>query len=246
MPDRDRFLYSRKHFLNWFVLAFIAGSVNVGGFLACHRFVSHVTGFATQFGADFAYARWEQAFGMLTAPGFFLAGAMLAAWLIERRLHHDLRPRYGVAMSIVAGCFYLAAFGGWRGWFGRFGAPLNIRSDYFLLALLCTASGIQNAVVTSVSGAIVRTTHLTGITTDLGIGLVRILFPAADEGKLKRERQFTKLRLGTITAFILGATAGAILHERYGYLAFLLPAFLASASLVASLYIWQKPGFSGG
>ena len=36
-----------KTYLDWFLLAFLGGHVNAGGYLACHRFVSHVTGFAT-------------------------------------------------------------------------------------------------------------------------------------------------------------------------------------------------------
>ena len=65
---------TRRNRVIWFTLAFQAGWINAGGFLACHRFVSHVTGFATQFGVDIAEFRWTDATGMLTVPLFFFNG----------------------------------------------------------------------------------------------------------------------------------------------------------------------------
>ena len=58
--------------------------------------------------------------------------------------------------------------------FARFGEPFGRSSDYFLLGALCLICGIQNGTVSLVSKSVVRTTHLTGLTTDLGIGLVRV------------------------------------------------------------------------
>lgn len=236
------FIYSRQHFVNWFILAFLSGSVNAGGFLACQRFVSHVTGFATLFGVDFARGDTRLAFGMLSVPLFFLMGSMVSAFLVERRIHQDLVPRYAIAMFLVFLCLFSASLLGASGSFGQFGAALEIDQGYLLLALLCTASGLQNAVITSVSGAVVRTTHLTGITTDLGIGLVRVLFPAKYQHSVAREVRFNMLRAGTIGAFILGSTAGAIVCQAFGYLGFLLPSAIAVYAIVAAKVSWERMG----
>lgn len=237
------YLYSKNHSYNWYLLSFLSGSVNVGGYMACQRFVTHVTGFATLFGADIAKGEWLLGLSMLTVPLFFLAGAMMSAWLTERRLHQGKKPRYTTAIGLVIACLFLAGLGGYWGWFGKFGEKLSVKSDYVFLALLCTASGLQNAIVTSYSGALVRTTHLTGITTDLGIGLIRVLFPAPDEGKLIRERRLNKLRLGSIGSFVSGSALGALLFAKLGYLGFLLPTGLAVYALFASIYVWQTPKF---
>lgn len=238
--DQRRFLYSRSHFFNWFLLAFLAGSVNAGGYLACQRFVSHVTGFATLFGVDLAQKRFLDAAGMLSIPLFFLMGSMISAMLIERRLHRAQLPLYSVAMTLVFCCLVLATFGGYANWFGIYGEPMRLKNDYLLLALLCTASGLQNAIITSVSGAVVRTTHLTGITTDLGIGLVRVLFPGPHDRRINEERRFNKLRIGTIGFFIAGSAAGALLCQKFGYFGFLLPTTLALYAVIAAKLTWEK------
>lgn len=75
-----------KTIIDWFLLAFLAGNVNAGGYLACHRFVSHVTGFATLAGVDAATGSWGDAFGILSVPLFFLLGVVVSAYHVERRI----------------------------------------------------------------------------------------------------------------------------------------------------------------
>ena len=65
----------------------------------------------------------------------------------------------GHALSLVA-----SACLGYFHFFGEFGEEVRLKRDYFFLALLCAASGLQNAAITTASGATVRTTHLTGLT----------------------------------------------------------------------------------
>ena len=92
------------------------------------------------------------------------------------------------------------------------------------MTLLCLASGLQNALVTSASGS-VRTTHLTGVTTDLAAGLVRLIFSRAATGRASKEGIANIARIGIIGAFILGSTASVFLFMRADYLGFLLPVF---------------------
>src|SRR4051812_45829612 len=83
---------SWQTFLNWYLLSFLAGSVNMGGYMACHRFVSHVTGFATLFGAEASRGLWDRAIGILSVPLFFLAGVMVSGYLVDRPFHTGKRP----------------------------------------------------------------------------------------------------------------------------------------------------------
>lgn len=217
-----------KTYLDWLLLAFLAGAVNAGGFLACNRFVSHVTGFATIAGVDFAEGNWSGGLGILTVPLYFLGGVMLSAYLIDRRAHEGKKPRYGVVMSLVTMFLLLSAIGGYFHFWGPFGFEMQLRDDYFLLSFLCAASGLQNAALTSATGATIRITHLTGLTTDLGIGIVR----AAKRSKSDPERRLDMIqngmRAGTIIAFMLGSAIGAVLYLRYQYLGFLMPAAIAA------------------
>jgi uncharacterized membrane protein YoaK (UPF0700 family) len=223
---------------HWFLLAFLSGSVNVGGFLACGRFVTHMTGFATLFGMHAGDGRWDAAVGISSIPAFFLLGVMVSAHLVDRPFRRGGRPHYGLVMLLVSACLLAATLFGYFGVFGAFGEEIRLKQDYFLLALLCAASGLQNAAITTSSGASVRTTHLTGLTTDLGIGLVRAWSaPATAEGREAAvlEWKWAGVRIGTWTAFAVGGAMGAVLYMRYRYLGFAMPAGLALyAAAVAS------------
>jgi uncharacterized membrane protein YoaK (UPF0700 family) len=217
----------KRSYVRWFLLAFLSGNLNAGGFLACGRFVTHVTGFATLFGIDAANGRWDQALGILSVPLFFLLGVMISAYLVDRPIQKGGKPHYTTVMGLVALCVFLCALAGNLRMFGQWGEALRLKQDYFLLALLCMASGLQNAAITTASGSTVRTTHLTGISTDLGIGIVRELTLIRDPQRHAIELQANWLRVGTILAYAAGSLVGAALFIRIEYLGFLLPCSIA-------------------
>lgn len=217
--------YSRASLSLWLLLSFQAGFVNVGGLLACHRFVTHVTGFATQFGAEFAQNNWLHAASMLSVPLFFLAGAIFSAFFVDHQIQRGKRPLYFVLAGLVCLLMIFISGAGQNDFFGPFGTPYDVRRDYLLVALLCLCSGIQNAAVTSASGAVLRTTHLTGITTDLGIGLVRLFSGSRDP----RETQGLRIRLSVIAGFISGSLVGAFAFLHYAYSGFLIPALISGS-----------------
>lgn len=216
-----------KTIIDWFLLVFLAGSVNAGGFLACNRFVSHVTGFATLAGVDAAAGNWAEAFGILSVPMFFLLGVVISAYHVERRISEGKAPAYGRVMAFVTLCLFLAGLGGVLGWWSDFGQNVELSRDYFFLALLCMASGLQNAALTSSSGSTLRITHLTGATTDLGIGFMR--WATHQEGSAEREQELRSntLRIATIFSFMFGSGVGSILFLKFHYWGFSLPILIA-------------------
>jgi uncharacterized membrane protein YoaK (UPF0700 family) len=223
------------------LMAFQAGVLNMGGFLACHRFVSHVTGFATFFGYEFTQKDRSHAWGMLIVPLFFLFGAMVSGYLVDIRLKLHKKPKYYIAYAVMLVLILVATIGGWLGWFGPFGASLEeSQNGYLLLILLCFTCGVQNGTITSVSKSVVRTTHLTGITTDLGIGLVRLfnkrILPAEHKELLESEHKATFMRLGIIAMFLLGSVFAGFLYPMVGFWGFLVPAFTTGILLVSMVY----------
>jgi uncharacterized membrane protein YoaK (UPF0700 family) len=219
--------FTKTAIVHWYLLAFLSGSVNAGGFMACERFVTHVTGFATLSGIEVARGNGIAALGIMSVPVFFLGGVMVAAWLTVTRKQRGLRPRYATTMGLIAMCLFVVAIGGTFDLFGVFGTDFYLKHDYLLLALLCTASGLQNATITTATGSTVRTTHLTGITTDLGIGLVEAFEARTDTARYRQATARSAYRLGTIVAFLLGGSAGAVLFLNFKYLGFLLPMAIA-------------------
>lgn len=230
--------YTRGNISIWMSMAFQAGILNIGGFMAVHRFVSHVTGFATFFGYEINQVDNTHAFGMLVVPLFFLLGCMLSAQLVDIRLKLHKRPKYYITFGLI---FFLLCivFGlGVMGYFGKFGEPLELSRDYTLLILLCFVCGIQNGTITTVSKSVIRTTHLTGVTTDLGIGLIRFLNRHKLKGEIGNEVEANFMRAGIIFFFGFGSVFGGYVFSKLGYAGFFIPV-LTSGLLFASMLYFQ-------
>ncbi len=207
---------------HWFMLSFNGGCINAGGFLATGKFVSHVTGFATLFGVDITTNHVPAAISMLTVPLFFLLGCFIAGLLIDRPIVEGRQPHFDWVMGLSAVCL-LAAASGEVFRYGGFGGFLGLKHAFFLLAMLCLASGLQNGAITASSLRSVRTTHLTGITTDLGLGLARLFTFNLNKEKYQKEIRSNQLRIGSIVFFVLGSAVGAFIFLKLGYAGFLLP-----------------------
>jgi uncharacterized membrane protein YoaK (UPF0700 family) len=228
--------YTPSNVIVWMALAFQGGVLNIGGFLACHRFVSHVTGFATFFGAELSGHQYDRALGMLLVPFLFLCGAMVSGFLVDIPMKLQTKPKYYIVFGVLFVLVTVVVVGGFNKLFGTFGEPLNNFEDYVLLALLCLICGIQNATVTSVSRAVVRTTHLTGITTDLGIGIVRVLNKHRLKSESAEDVKANWMRLGIILFFICGSVAGGFLFRQAGYRGFLLPVVISGLLFAVTFY----------
>lgn len=230
--------YTPGNIAIWMSMSFQAGILNIGGFMACHRFVSHVTGFATFFGYEMNQVDKSQAIGMLIVPLFFLFGSMLSGQLVDIRLKLHKRPRYFVAFGLIFFLLCLVLSLGVFGYFGKFGEPFQLSRDYTLLILLCFTCGIQNGTITSVSKSVIRTSHLTGVTTDLGLGIVRVLNRKKIKDEIGNEVHANLMRIGIIFFFVLGSVVGGYVFTQMNYAGFFVPV-LTSGLLFAAMFYFQ-------
>lgn len=199
-----------------FVLAFVAGQVNVVGLLGFeHQAITHLTGTTSQLSAAIVTADAGAALRFALMLGAFVAGCVLSGMLIQDSTLR-LGRRYGVALLGVAALLAAAV-------------PLLARQELAGLALAAMACGLQNAMVTTYSGAVVRTTHLSGMFTDLGVFLGHAL------RGLPVEPRRLRLCLTVISGFFLGGLAGALGFARWGAAMLLFPA--AVSALVALSYM---------
>ncbi len=228
--------YTPANILVWMVMAFQAGILNIGGFMTCHRFVSHVTGFATFFGYEMSQVHYHQAFNMLSVPIFFLMGSMLSGQLVDIQLKQHKKPKYYISFGIVFFLILFILIGGTCGFLNDFGQDSSHFKNYILLAVLCLVCGIQNGTITTVSKSVIRTTHLTGITTDLGIGLVRFLNQKHLHGQIHDEVKANFMRLGIILFFVFGSIIGAFVFHYFGYAGFIIPAISSGIFFLGTLY----------
>jgi uncharacterized membrane protein YoaK (UPF0700 family) len=207
-------------------LAFIAGAINAGGFLAVHQYTSHMTGIVSSMADNLAFGNLRVAAVGLTAVLSFLSGAAFTALMIRWARRHGLQSQYALPLALEA--LLLIAFG----------LKGRVFGGYVVLGtvtLLCFTMGLQNAIVTKISGAVIRTTHLTGMVTDVGIKLGRMLDSVLSGKPVMADVEASKLRLLTslIGLFFLGAVTGALGFKHVGFL-FTLP-FAAVLMLLAAV-----------
>nr|WP_255656867.1 YoaK family protein [Lysobacter lactosilyticus] len=188
-------------------LACVAGMVNAVGYLGFeHQAVTHLTGTTTLLGAALAGDDMRAATSLAGVAVAFMVGCALSGMIVQDATLR-LGRRYGVALALESALLFASAYLFYR----------NSVSGAWLAAMAC---GLQNAMATTYSGAIVRTTHLSGMFTDLGIGLGHAL------RGLPLQRRRLSLCALIISAFLVGGVFGALLFARVGTDALLLPATL--------------------
>jgi len=225
-------------------LAFVAGFVNSGGFVLIGSFTSHVTGSIGRLSSDLATRDSNAAiFAALLVVAFFL-GAFVASLIIETNVFNNVSRAYGVALLGEAGLLTTFIF------IAGLSRATHARVLDAEAAILCLAMGMQNSLVTRLSGAVIRTTHLTGVVTDLGIEAARwyrwhrariswvpVLIPVRNP-PTRPVLVKTAILLTITLAFTAGAVAGAVLTLQESRWAMLFP---AGGILGASTFAFWSP-----
>lgn len=199
------------------ILAFSAGCINSTALMGfTHLSVSHVTGNVSLFSAAISHGDYKSVLFIGASLLSFLAGAIISGMIIGQR-SLVLGRRYGLALLCEAGLLLLSFY-------------LFSHHDYLGQLSAAAACGLQNSMIATYSGAVIRTTHLTGLTSDLGAALGNWL---AGRGVDKLTVIFQAM---IWYAFCGGGVVGAFMFAQYRYLALLLP--IAITLFCAGAYVW--------
>ncbi|WP_243295085.1 YoaK family protein [Geothrix mesophila] len=200
--------------LAW-AMAFVAGAVNAGGFLAVSHYTSHVTGVVSSMADELADGDLATALAALAMMLSFLAGAFVCTTLISFGQRRRMRSRY--ALTLVFEALLMMVF-------GLMGNRLQQEIRFTLpstVMLLCFIMGMHNTVTSIISGAAVRTTHLTGTVTDIGIELSRLTYVNVHHRhgreRIVANRQKLTLLLLILVSFIVGGVSGALGFRHIGF-----------------------------
>ncbi len=185
------------------LLSFVAGIVNVAGFLAVQRLTTNVTGHFAFFVDEIFKLNFLQGFIFFLYIFFFFLGSFVSNLLVEIISKTSDRFIYIIPTIIESIILFLLAV------FGQF---LISKNPDLLACSLLFAMGLQNSLVTTISNATVRTTHLTGLFTDLGIELSQLFFYKQKDQKDKLHSSI-KLRLTIIAFFFIGGLLGGIFYS---------------------------------
>lgn len=195
---------TKKHNLRIaIILSFVAGIVNVTGFLSFKQLTTNVTGHFALFINDVMnFEFWKGSIYFLFIFSFLL-GSFISSFIIETVRKKEKQNLF-VLPTVIESLILIG---------------IAITSDLIkityptsIVCLLLFAMGMQNSFVTQISNAVVRTTHLTGLFTDLGIDISQLFFQNSFS---QRENLKTniKLRIAIITSFFTGGLIGGILYS---------------------------------
>jgi uncharacterized membrane protein YoaK (UPF0700 family) len=197
-------------------LAFIAGAVNAGGLLAVGQYTSHMSGIISSMADNLATGRLSLVLGGLGAVGSFVAGAFVTTLLIRWARARQLESEYALPLMLESALLVV---------FGLTGRVFVVGHVFLdTVMLLCFTMGLQNAIITKISDAVIRTTHMTGMVTDIGISLGRIVTTLYRRDGESLDADYAKLRLHTslVGLFFAGGFTGALGFKHAGFL-FTLP-----------------------
>lgn len=234
-------IYSPRHIPSWLLLAGTAGFVNGFAFLVCQQFVTHITGTVTRAGLEVQHVGVAAEYVIVFFS--FIAGAAAAVVVVQARARVEGADRWATPLFVVALMLAAVAVVGHVGGFVPVGDRAAAdRPPVLLLSLLAAASGLQNAAVASTTSMSVRTTHLTGPTTDIGM-LLGAAWVSVGPGR-RAALAGAGLRGGMVLSFMLGAALAVPTSAWVGYLALLIPTgFVLVAGGLSFLPQWTPSDF---
>jgi uncharacterized membrane protein YoaK (UPF0700 family) len=195
-------------------LAFIAGIINVVGILGFeHQAVTHLTGNTSMLASAIARLDLADALRFGAVIGSFVAGTAISGFIIQDSVL-QLGRRYGIALLLESLLLFLAV-------------PLLDHANPCGLYAAACACGLQNAMASTYSGTVVRTTHISGMFTDLGIALGHAL------RKLPVDSKRLRLCLLVISGFFCGGIVGAVTFRFLGSATLCIPATLTGLAAIA-------------
>ena len=199
------------------ILALTAGAVNVIGLMALGSYTAHMTGITS----DMAQAMAENQPNIVVQGSFFIGtficGAILSTIIINGARDRKFKSEYVPAIMLEALLLCVLALE-----MDLFVLSSNAEHAVVTIAIMRFAMGLHNAIITRISNAVIRTTHITGMVTDLGIEQGRYIYRVISGIRLMKLYP-DKLALHGLLfgAFILGGVIGAFLYLKIGMLCLL-------------------------
>ena len=202
--------------LGTFFLAVNAGIINVLGLVTVlHQSVSHMTGNVSMFAMALLHWQPDTIIYLTCVVLCYVIGSFYSGFILGNS-YFSLGRRYGLPLSLVA--FFIVLCWAFLPYFPR-----------YALLWACVAMGVQNAMISHYKGTIIRTTHLSGVLTDLGLALGYRL------RGLNVDRRRIILHLVILFGFFLGGLVASMIYPYLKLNSFLVPALL---SWILSIVYW--------
>jgi|SRR5690554_6219107 len=198
------------------ILSGVAGIVNITSILKFKTLTTNITGHFAFFSEELVLKNYKMAIVYLFYILFFLFGAFISNLIIECITRYKKQALYVIPVSIEIFILFTVSLTSSLSTIDSFGFSILIVSS------LLFAMGLQNALVTTVSQSVVRTTHLTGLFTDLGIDLSRLFFYNRSIENIQLIKSIY-LKLAIIGCFFIGGLLGGFVFSDLELKTLLIP-----------------------
>ncbi len=189
--------------------AFTAGTINIASLLIFLNFTSNVTGHYAILSAEISKGNWAQV-GIVGLWIFlFFFGSFLSNFIVLNITRINQYLAHSLPILLEISCLLFV------GIYGQYYYGETQREAELLVAVMLFATGLQNGLTASISNFSIKTTHLTGTTTDLGI-----LFSMFTKKKYRKNNALIG-RAKVLTSIMFAYVAGAVFSGlSYYYLQF--------------------------
>ncbi len=197
-------------------LAFVAGALNAGGFLAIGRYTSHMSGMLSSVADNLALGELSLVITAILSLASFMLGAAATALMVNYARRNSSGSEYAPTLLLEAILLLV---------FGLVGKHLQAHELIRLsltAILLSFTMGLQNALITKISHAEIRTTHVTGLCTDIGIELGKLFYwnrnaALADAPRVAANRGRLRVHVQLVLSFFAGGVVGALGFKHVGF-----------------------------
>lgn len=185
-----------------FLLVVIAGALNSVGFVVVGLYTSHMTGVTASAADHIVTANWGMVGAGVLSLVFFVLGAMSCTVLFTWGRRRRLSSRYANVLTLEGLLILLI---------GLFAGTVD-SPDYeeVLVAPLCFTMGLQNAIITKIRDFPVRTTHVTGMVTDIAVELGRLVYRNGDRVGVTADKEKLGVLSTLVGLFFVGGVVGTL------------------------------------
>lgn len=204
--------------------AFVAGMVNVSSLLIFFSFTSNVTGYYAILASEIVKGNFYQVLIVLSWIFLFFFGGFISNLIVISLNNRNTYLAHSLPIVLEILCLIFV------GVYGDFFYQETLRETEILVAIMLFAMGLQNGLTASISNFSVKTTHLTGATTDLGI--LFSMFTKKEFRKNKGIIDRAKLIFSIFISYVVGAVVASYYFNIIQFKIFYIVCFVLVIVLV--------------
>jgi uncharacterized membrane protein YoaK (UPF0700 family) len=189
--------------------AFVSGVTNVAGVVAFLAFTSNITGHVANLAKHIVAQNFKEIIIFLVWLLMFLAGAFVSNFIIKSLQDKSRYRAHSIPMILEIIILFMVAIYGYH-----FYDDSMLEREAIIGAILFSM-GLQNSLVSNISGGLIKTSHLTGLFTDLGSDLAELVHPRAEASQAVKNKII--IRLTILTFYFIGGIAGGYFFDLYDF-----------------------------